>query len=853
MPFFVALGVPFIKLLGITGTKAIAAAYAVGQGIFYGGISIGLGILGRALSPDPPDPQRLAPRNTVRSPTVPERWIVGKPGRTGGMMVYLGALGTIARAAYVLSNGALNRITEIFVRGRKVEFERIADPQGDLLQPLRTSEYWHTATDRPMFRIREYFKADGTQGEHMRYDPYPQPGPDDTWDAPIFYEQDGTQTARPTATTSRVRFYNQNYDATATPLSDEENQEYITEEFYTAFPIWDSSHRLNGVSWVFVEFYQPVWEDVNDRFWQRLPDMEFVCEGLKLTWPGQSTPTYTRNNAAILHWMLTELRNVDPATIDRASFDAAYALCEQDVTVELPEAYSDFSATSKRYAFDYIIESGKLDAANTALNAAWAGQWLEDFGKILMLPGRQGSPVMTLDDSNTVGAPQLIPSRPLEDRINSIECTIPASSAREWTPETLPTFTDTPARNKDGQLRAWNLALDGVTDPIAAARLTAIWLRRTREQRTVSLRVRPGDTHEIIRSLKIGDAVTWGSVSQSYAPAAYTVEGMLIGFGGAVDLAVRQDLPGTFDDTLVLPELKQTNIVVLPDPGTLAVDDPMGLTLVAENVTADDGTTTVQLVATWTVVTAPETLVEWQLRTPDGSGGFTAGPWEPGGDIIGARATRPIPGVAGNVWRVRVAHHNGISRRSNWVVAEVTVTGKTGAPGVPTLDSLTALPGGLLLQWTNPTDPDFDRIEIELTGSTGTATYSTTGNFDSIFNLIPETEYSVRIRALDRTGNESAWTTAQRQTTGRLIQGSKGDDGQPGVGLEFVWTRTPGDVTDIPQNQRPLDAWPYDRPGTTPGGLEWFDEAPTSTPDTPLLWRSQRRVSGSPAPGDPID
>ena len=80
-----------------------------------------------------------------------------------------------------------------------------------------------------------------------------------------------------------------------------------------------------------------------------------------------------------------------------------------------------------------------------------------------------------------------------------------------------------------------------------------------------------------------------------------------------------------------------------------------------------------------------------------------------------------------------------------------------------------------------------------------------------------------------------------------LSRGSlAGQDGQDGNGVEYVFARTA--TPTIPVNQRPSNAWGYDRPGTV-GGLTWTDGAQGTTAALPFEWRSVRTVPGTPEDG----
>ena len=93
-----------------------------------------------------------------------------------------------------------------------------------------------------------------------------------------------------------------------------------------------------------------------------------------------------------------------------------------------------------------------------------------------------------------------------------------------------------------------------------------------------------------------------------------------------------------------------------------------------------------------------------------------------------------------------------------------------------------------------------------------------------------------------------------------------GLDGKDGNGVEYVFTCTTEEV--LPESQRPLNSWPFDQSSlseTSVNGQRWHDGAPPGvgvdaelalpilSAECPVLWRSQRRVPGTPAAGTPPD
>ena len=90
------------------------------------------------------------------------------------------------------------------------------------------------------------------------------------------------------------------------------------------------------------------------------------------------------------------------------------------------------------------------------------------------------------------------------------------------------------------------------------------------------------------------------------------------------------------------------------------------------------------------------------------------------------------------------------------------------------------------------------------------------------------------------------------QWIGAAIIGHYGVDGtagEDGSGVEFVYALTA--AGQVGNNQMPDNNWLFDRPGLA-GGLQWYDEAPDTTPARPFLVVAARRTQGFPRAGDRI-
>ena len=106
-------------------------------------------------------------------------------------------------------------------------------------------------------------------------------------------------------------------------------------------------------------------QDIEKRFWARIPNIEFLVKGLKFTWPGQATATWTENAAAIRYWWESQRRGRPTSAYDLTDFTAAYNLCEEEVDVTdggndppSPAGYESYNPISKRYSYNGAISSG---------------------------------------------------------------------------------------------------------------------------------------------------------------------------------------------------------------------------------------------------------------------------------------------------------------------------------------------------------------------------------------------------------------------------------------------------------------------------------------------------------------
>ena len=100
----------------------------------------------------------------------------------------------------------------------------------------------------------------------------------------------------------------------------------------TAYPDdWTDVPRLTGFCWVHVRVVQDR-EGPEEELWGSSPDLQFLVKGVKATWPGQDTPTWTENAAQLRYFYRSLALGETEGKVDRESFDKAAAFCGETIT-----------------------------------------------------------------------------------------------------------------------------------------------------------------------------------------------------------------------------------------------------------------------------------------------------------------------------------------------------------------------------------------------------------------------------------------------------------------------------------------------------------------------------------------
>ena len=472
---------------------------------------------------------------------------------------------------------------------------------------------------------------------------------------------------------------------------------------------WDSSHTGANLCFVHAKFTQPNYGqgtqevDYDARFWTGVPQVNFVIDGIKITWPGQATRTWTRNAAAIRYWYETERLDRPSGAIDEATVRAAVTTCGTRVG-------SDTGADI-RYSIDGVLTSDdRPRQVLDDMDFAMQGFVFEQDGKLKFVPGREvpNSEGRALDvDNHMLKFQGAQPAPALSDRVNSISMSLDQSYLHDWLATDIEEVEDSAAMTRDGRKLSRDLSRKRfISNPYTARRLMAIALRRSRAAATYSYSLAPGTSFQNLTYLP-GDLVLVSDIARGLDASRMMVTHQTLNEDWSVNLTLIETPTGIYaDDSVVHPQ--QPRRFTLPR-SSAQPSAPGSLSAVQNLSFSDDGALRTRASVSWDAV--PFTTIV-SVTNADSSFNHEA-------FITGSSTDIDLPGQG--TYTVRAHHRN--SRNIDGTVGTVmlTVDWSTLTPPTPSLVSIASQGGTIHMILAMVSRRDITSMAMRYHYSTDTA------------------------------------------------------------------------------------------------------------------------------------
>ena len=423
-----------------------------------------------------------------------------------------------------------------------------------------------------------------------------------------------------------------------------------------------------------------------------------------------------------------------------------------------------------RYTCNGVIDTSEAPvAAIEKLLSAMEGTSIWAGGQWFIHAGAHRTPTVTLDESDLVAPITVKTKQSRRANFNSVKGLF-VGPDNNYQPQDFPSVTNATYLSEDSSERAWlDMELPFTNSASMAQRLAKIALEKSRQGIEVSMTckltaygIQAGDTI-YVKNTRMG----WTGAGKQF-----TVTGFELADVGDLALGCKLDLRETASGVWDWNDGEETTIDLapntnLPDPFTVAA--PTGVTLksgTAQLFEKLDGTIVSRLKVSWTVPTNQFiSRVEIQFKKTADSD------WE---------AATPVPSSVNFVfiwdieegvnYHARIRFVNNLGVRSAWSTSgNHNVAGKSALPTKPTGFALTPLIDGIKLTWVNPSDGDLLDVEIASGAAVSPTTHLAYIDGEShIDNLDFGTTRYYRIRARNRSGNVSAWTSSKSAIVGNV-------------------------------------------------------------------------------------
>ena len=518
--------------------------------------------------------------------------------------------------------------------------------------------------------------------------------------------------------------------------------------------------------------------DTNANTTSMLARMHYIHDGANITLhDGDRIKTVTDEDGfsrfsimyVIISDGLTKLHNTNrrAQSFKLASTATNWKRRFADVTIQASATTLFTRVTEIKYSCDGTLLSSASHKDNiTQILSSCGGSMTYTGGVFRMAVSRYVAPSVSLSDDDFVGDIELKPKVPRRDRFNGVKGTF-IGPENDWQGADFPAFQQTSFSNADGQVIYRDFTQNMCISNFQAQRVAKTILFQSRNEITMSCVVN-------LKGLQLlpNDRVNITNTRFGFTNQIFKVMDMTLGTtadnGIGVNLVLQEDTSQAydFDSNAEQVIVDPTPDTILPTFRTVATPTISSFTNVGD--LNNDGVllSSAKLVfAESTTGFVKKTEVELQVNL---NNNFLTQSTQ--SLASGITETRFGGLIVGRTYRVKVTCHTIHDVRSATATSNnLVITADTTAPNIFTGLTATGIGGGVLLEFTNPSDADFRGAEFVMQTGTGnpnsgspTINFSVTGAPSKAMKITRDgltvgTQQRFWIRSIDFTGNTSAF------------------------------------------------------------------------------------------------
>jgi len=523
---------------------------------------------------------------------------------------------------------------------------------------------------------------------------------------------------------------------------------------------WTSDHKLLDTAYMVVRLTYDV-----DQFANGLPNISTVVRGKKVLNPATSVTEWSQNPALCVYDYLRDTKYGLGETLGNiltSSITAAATVCDETVTLAA-------GGTQKRYQLDGVVDTaGSIKGNLDSMLGSMIGRLVFSAGKFEIYAGEYVAPTYSVDESVAVGDISIQTKQSRRSAYNGVKGVF-LSEEDNYILADYPAQISSTFAAEDGDPIYLDMPLPFTVNNIRAQRIAKLALFRSRQQEAITI---PCNLSAL--RFKIGDNINVTNARLGYSNKVFEVVGYNLDFADGqivVNVDAIETAASIWDWTTSDEEVYLgAGEVALYDGLTAAA--PTSLNITGDSFLNSDGTFNTTFNVAWTDADDAFTdhyVVEWKKASD--SNYFT----------MDAKASPAvITGLQNNQqYNVRVKAVNEIGVSSTYISSAPTAAVDTTAPDAPSPVSASGQYQHISISWTNPTQKDLSHIDVYRSTSSG-GTYSLIGNTDgTVFiddDLANAATFYYKVKAVDFTGNASAFSSVANATTTTIAAGDLGNN-----------------------------------------------------------------------------